>query len=97
MNLNFNFPVVDVKKQPVLDEKGKPVSIAMILANAMLSPNIKAGDALKKQVLAWKIGEEKEIEVDEADFNLIKEIINSKEVFAPAVQAQLLLYLDSIK
>jgi hypothetical protein len=97
MKLNFNFPVLDVKKQPVSDEKGKAVNIAMILANTMINPSVKVGDSLKKQVLAWKIAEEKEIEIDDADFTLIREIINLKDVFAPSVQAQLLLYIDSIK
>jgi len=96
MKLDFNFNIKDLSGNDVL-EQGKAIPMKNIFSNALISPAVKIGDVLKKWSLAQRIDKDGLVDIDEADLSLIKQIANEKDVFVPAVQAQLLLYLDSIK
>jgi hypothetical protein len=105
MKLNFNFPITDLSGQPIEqaiempDKSIKKETLFMhkIFANTMISPNVKEGDVIKKNVLAEEIYQKGEIEVDEADFMLIKKIAELPDIFAPRVKYLLSSYLNTVK
>ena len=87
--LNFNFKIKDLAQKEIPDS-----DIYLFIANNLIHPEFKEGDAIKKYNLATRIYNDKYIEVDDADFKLIKK---STDLLAPLAKAQILLYLDSIK
>jgi len=96
MKLNFDFPIKDLNGQNI-KENGQEVHFYKILGMSIMSPEIKIGDVIKKFNLATKIYNDKEVDVDDADLQILKEIVKTSNVFVPLVQAQLLIYLNSIK
>jgi hypothetical protein len=96
MNLDFNFSIKDLEGKEI-KENGTVVLVNKLFAGALINPACKKGDVLKKWELAQKIFKEGVLEVDAADFNLLKDIAKEPELFAPIVQAQLILYFNSIK
>ena len=93
MKLNFNFKLKDLEGK---DLSNAPI-VNKIIGNILISPNFKQGDVMKKFLLAQKIYQNLEIEVDESDFSLIKQACESKDALAPLAQAQILIYLNKVK
>ena len=91
MLVNFDFDIeINGKK---VEEKSNH-----FIAGTLGNHRFTEGDDIKKTILAEKIYKDGEIEIDQADFNLVKRAIENKEnglhVFA---RGKILMELDKIK
>lgn len=86
--INLNFQIKDLD--------GKDIGLAnKAFANTLMAE--KGGDAVKLFDWAMSLNKEGKIEVDESDFNKIKEIIEKSETLFIIAKAQLLKYLLALK
>lgn len=95
MKLNFDFPIKGLDGKDIVENNIK-VMMKNIFSDHILHPEVKIGDVVKKYSLAQKIYAGGDIELDEADFNLLKEISKLNNIFTPLVQAQLINYFNSV-
>ena len=86
--LDFNFGIKDLDG----NELGKA---SKVFAGTLISE--KGGDAVKLFDWAMSLNKEGKIEVDESDFNKIKEIAEKSENLTILSKAQLLKYLATVK
>lgn len=93
MKINFKCPILNEKQKPMDD-----VDSAHLTSLALLSPRFHEGDLIKKYSLATKIDVEKEIEIDDADFNLVKKALEFVESgLTPIAAAQILIHINNEK
>lgn len=86
--INLNFQITDLD--------GKEIGLAnKAFANTLMGE--KSGDAVKLFDWAMSLNKAGIIEVDESDFNKIKDIIEKSETLFIIAKAQLLKYLLSVK
>jgi hypothetical protein len=86
--LNLNFAINDLD------------GIELARANKLLAASLMAeknGDAVKYFDWAMTLNKEGIIEVDESDFNKIKEIVEKTEAITLIVKAQILKYFSTLK
>jgi len=97
MNIDFNQPVLDLLGNPIPSKDNNGSDVLMfspILANALINPDVKIGDYLKKFSLAQKIARKEVLDLDEADLKLIRDIIDLPDILTPLVRAQIFLLLQ---
>jgi hypothetical protein len=86
--LNLNFAITDLD--------GNELAKANKLMAASLMGE-KNGDAVKYFDWAMTLNKSGIIEVDESDFNKIKEIVDKTEAITIIVKAQILKYFSTVK
>lgn len=92
-----------IKTNTVLKElNGKEIksldgdfTLGEALSNILVSS--KTGGKMKLYVLATKLYKSKEVEVDESDISLIKEMIKASEIYSALILGQCELLLENIK
>lgn len=57
----------------------------------------ESGGKMKLYILATKLYQDKEVEVDEADMGVIKMAIESCKTYTPLITGQLLVLLENLK
>lgn len=97
--IQTSVPIVNLNGDKIQSEDGKNLTIGVVLANIILSPhaNKKGFRPLKSWELAQKLYKNPEVEVDNADFIQIKEIVENSDTFSTMVVAQVLEALEKIK
>jgi hypothetical protein len=91
MVLDFTIEIQDYKGNAIQGD------LADLIANLLLNKEFTGGGDIKKFVLAQKIYTDKTVEIDDADYNLIKDAINFKgrqDMIGAAIRAPLLLELE---
>lgn len=78
MKINFNKPVLALDGKPVQNGANGETTLGQILSQAIASHG--KGDALKLFGWAQKMYNAEEIEVDESDLSVLKELINNPEL-----------------
>lgn len=84
-------------KDKLKDLKGKDIDLTIgeAIGNILLAH--KAGGKMKMYVLAQKMVKDGKVEVDDADFELIKGAIEVTEAYVNLVSGQLLVLLSELK
>ena len=75
--INLNFQIRNLAEEGMVDETNQPLMANKILGNALVSI-VDNANAMKLRIFASKIYKSGELELDVADYNLLKEKI--KEV-----------------
>lgn len=94
MKIKTNTTIKDLKGVTLKNEDGE-VTLGEVLSNVLLAD--KSGGKMKMFVLAEKLFKSKEIELDDADFSLIKGSVEKSEIYGNLVLGQTLLILEGIK
>ena len=77
--INFNQPVLSLKNEPMIVDK-EPMNIKYIVAN-LLSTSKAEKSAIRQLDLALRIyNSEKEINIEDADYEIIKKIIEKSGI-----------------
>lgn len=95
MKLNTKQAIKQLDGKDAKDPTGKIFSIGEALSNILISA--KEGGKMKMFILAQKAFEGKELDLDEADLNLIRKTIEQSEVYTNLVTGQLLILLENKK
>lgn len=83
-------------KIKALDNKELDLTIGQAIANILLAS--ETGGKMKLFILAQKFFQDKFVDIDKADLDLVKNSIeNSKGIYTALVTGQLLVMLDEIK
>ena len=91
MKFNFNIELIDLFGKKFEGDTKE------VIANTLLNPAIKGND-VKRYALATKIFEQGEIEIDVADFNLVKNCVsNENSGIIPIAKAQILIAFEEYK
>lgn len=98
MLVNFNFKLKKIDGANVeIDTDKKEKTINQIIGEALLNPNFKKGDLIKKYNLGTNIYQNGEIEIDLGDLKLVKESIEAEgHGIYPIYQAQILIEINKI-
>lgn len=95
MKIKLNTPLKDLSGEPIADG-GKNFTFGQALASIVSASD--TGGKMKLYVLATKLFNEKDIDVDEADLSLIKNAVASTKVYANAlITGQCELLLEDVK
>jgi hypothetical protein len=93
MKINFDCILKNEKHEIIKD-----VNSTHLIGLALLSYQFKEGDLVKKYNLQTQITQNKEIDVDDSDFALIRKAVAFPESsLAPVVAAQILIHMDNEK
>ena len=96
MKINTKKVLNSLKGTPLKNESNEPLTVGETLSNIMTS--YKAGGKMKTFILAKSFMEKDEVDLDEADFSLVKTACEQDEVYiSSVVSGQLLVYLSEIK
>lgn len=95
MQYDFNKEIKNLAGDPLLDEKGKPVTAGKILANALVSG--AKGDALKFWGWGQKLYNAQKIDLDKADQRTITEFVENSETITILAKGQILEILAATK
>lgn len=88
--------LLDLKGDPIKDSHGKEFTFGEGFSEVLIGN--KSGGKMKMLVLAEKFYKEDFVELDDADFALLKSACESTEVFMNnLVPGRLLVYLESLK
>ena len=94
MILKTKTEILNLKGEPIKNEE-EILTLGEVLSNILLSD--KAGGKMKMFVLADKIFKAKDqIELDKADFALVKGSVEKTEIYGNLVNGQVLLLLEDI-
>jgi hypothetical protein len=93
LNFNFNFKGLDGKE--VLDAKQEPVHAGKTLAQFISATN--SGNSIKLWDWALKIYNDKPLEVDATDIDVLSELINKGETLTILAKAQLMSVIGEAK
>lgn len=78
-----------------LKQDGENLTLGKALSNCLLTS--KEGGKMKLYLLAQKLFSQDKVEVDESDFNLIKNCAERSEIYNALVAGQIQLLLSEIK
>ncbi len=93
MKIKTDTKLTDLKGLPIKSGEGQVLTVGEAVANILLGPQQKFGK-MKAYVLATKFYNDKEVEVDDADVEALRDIIEKSEVYVSAlVNGQLLKIL----
>lgn len=95
MKIDTQVILKDLAGKDILDEKKEGFKLGQALANIVVGA--KEGGKMKLFLLGTKLFQDKSVEVDEADLNLLKNTVKSTEVYGALVAGQVELYLDGVK
>lgn len=76
---------------------GTLITAGVALSNIILGNQDKIMDKMKLYILAQKVYNSDEIDIDEADFANVKKMVESDAGYPTIVSGQLLAYLEGIK
>jgi hypothetical protein len=94
MKINNSIVLKDLAgKEIVIDDK--KFTLGQALAN--ISINAKEGGKMKLYTLATKLYSDKDINVDEADLSLLKNVVKTSEVYSALVLGQCEILLEEVK
>jgi hypothetical protein len=79
------------------DLSGKEIDLTVGTALSNILVSAEAGGKMKMFTLAQRLFNDKAVEVDEADFNLIKTSVESTKTYTILAAGQLLVILENIK
>lgn len=94
MIIKANTELKNLKGEVLKNEDGV-LNLGIALSNILISS--KAGGKMKMFVLAQKLFKDDTVEVDQSDFNMIKESVKTSEIYSNLVLGQCELILESIK
>lgn len=92
MNLNFNFKLKDLNGKSIEGDNG---NAGKILGQMLFSQN--KGNSLKLHDWALKVFNNKPIDLDDTDTNVLYGLIEQSEWLLVASKAPMLSYIDSVK
>lgn len=92
MNFNFKFKLKDLDGNPI---KGDAGNAGKVLANALSMSN--KGQAIKLHDWALKLWNEKPIDIDETDSDVLYALIESSEYLTVIGKVPILQYIKSVK
>lgn len=96
MKINTRVVLMNFKGEPIKTEEKVPLTVGEALSNILLVH--KMGGKMKCFVLAEKLFKDKEVEVDDADFSLLKTATEESEAYGSSiVTGQLLRFLATVK
>lgn len=96
MKINTKIVLKNLKGEPLKTDSETPLTVGEALSNILLFD--KAGGKMKCFILAEKCYKQNAIEIDEADFSLIKDSVGRSEAYPSSiVTGQLLVFLEGLK
>lgn len=95
MKINTKQGIKDLAGKDIANGKDGIFTVGLALSNILL--DAKTGGRMKLFILAQKCFDAKEIEVDNADLQLIKDSVEKTEQYNNLVNGQLLQILNEIK
>jgi hypothetical protein len=96
MKINTKKVLNSLKGEPLKNEDKLPLTVGETLSNIMT--NYKAGGKMKTYILAKKFMDNDEVDLDEADFSLVKTACEQDESYLSSiVSGQILVYLNELK
>lgn len=95
MKINTQIVLKDLAGKEIKDPDGKGFTLGQALSNIVVAD--KAEGKMKLYVLGTKLYQDKMVEVDEADLNLIKSIVKKTEAYGALVAGQCEVILEEIK
>jgi len=87
--INLSAPVTTTSGNPMVDQEGRPVTLANILANILAGQS--KGQALKVWAWALDLHKTNQLSVDDVDLKFIKDVIENSETTSILAKAQLLI------
>lgn len=94
MKIKTNQVLVNLGGEPLKDSEGE-MTLGKALANIVISA--KEGGKMKLFILGQKLFTEKELEVDSADLNLLKQAVKNTEIYTALVAGQVEMLLEEVK
>ncbi len=94
MKINTSTIICDLKGKAIKNG-AEDFTLGDALSNILVSS--KTGGKMKLYVLATKLAQEKTVDVDDADFKMIKDCCEQSEAYTPLISGQLLLLLEDLK
>ncbi len=96
VKIKSDTPIVDAAGEPVSNGEGQTLTVGMALSQIMMSTNV--GGAAKHYILGTKFFQQKAVELDEADFGLVKRAIQGTQIYGQSslVPGQLEIFLDAL-
>jgi len=85
----------DLSGKEILDENKKGFTLGQALGNICVSS--KEEGKMKLYILGTKLFQDKDVEVDDADLNLLKNVVKKTEVYEALIAGQCELLLDEVK
>lgn len=83
-----------LKGDALIGENNAPLTIGEALGNIMVSH--ETGGKMKCFILGQKFATNDEVEIDEADFNLVKKALENTRVYISLVSGQILINLEGL-
>ena len=94
MKINTKIVLKNIKGENLKNED-KDFTLGEALSNVVV--NAKEGGKMKLYILGTKLYQEVEVEVDDADLNLLKSVVKSSEVYNALILGQCEMLLEEIK
>lgn len=97
--IKTNQTFVNLRNEEISMENKEKLNLGMVLAEILLVPHQdkKGFRPLKAWDLAQKFYKEKEVEIDNADFAQLKELVENNAAYIPMITAQALEKLEVAK
>lgn len=91
-------PVVNLAGLPMAGQDNKILTVGVAIANILQGTADKAFDVFKSQIMSKKFVESKDVEIDEADLEILKEIVkkNGRAVYLDIVLSNILDALSCV-
>lgn len=87
--------LINLKGDPLKDGSGEIYTIGTA-TGAVLSSD-QAGGKMKLYILASRFAKDDVVELDEADFSLVKTCIERTQIFTPLISGQLLMLIEAME
>ena len=102
MRIDTTIPIKDIsgKIMPISinDDSNFTLGKAIaIMLTALRQKNDSPFDKMKSYILATEFYAKNEIEIDKADFDNIKKVVETDSVYATLISGQVLVFLNDIK
>lgn len=90
--INLNVPLKNLDNQPIKDADGKELIMGKALSDVLMASS--SGPAVKYYDWAMQLWNGKEINVDETDAKLIRQLIDTSDRITNLGKAQMLKIID---
>lgn len=99
LKIDLKKPLKDLNGDPIISsQEGRQITFGEALASMVLMDQTNAFSKLKQYTLSISLTSDKDIEVDSADFDCIKKVIEKSKVYQSAIiPGQMLLELTKLK
>lgn len=95
MKIKTTEKLKSLKGEKLTNADGEEISLGNALATILLSD--KSGDKMKNYVLANKLYNDKEVDLDESDFKKVQKACEDTQVYGAIVSGQILVMLENYK